>query len=631
MTHVPNPPARRWRFAVVMVLLLVIPACRGTGELPSSPDGQVIQQPSPTSTAVVATSTPDLPEATTTLPVQNTPVATATTSEPSTGTMTVDAVLVRVEAALTREGSVYHVAIEQVITGLRADGIPRWSGDLWLDLPNNVARSDVRLYPDIPEDTGWMVNDAASRPSTAVFHGNTAYIAFEGLPLLLDTVLPCHTVPDFTLLAYLICRSPVSAWTGPYSIGSLEKLRIVERTTFNGKAALALSYDEAGSTALFIDAETYLPLGWRHNALQMVTLETIYEGSFVEAASLDSQHFDPVSIGYVQPPLASGSLLVSRGAYEDWSPVIVHADGSGETILIERSGLDISPTSSPDGHRIAFVSDRDGNLEIYSMNPDGSDPVNLSNHPSVDTDPVWSPDGQRILFVSDRAEQFLFQLYVMNADGSNVQRLSEHAWPQDASWSPDGSQIAFVATSDQPALYVIAADGSDEVRIPHSTFGPPSWTSDDSRLVYTALVGENMEIVSTQRDGADVINLTNSPDNEFLLSVSPDGTRIALLQHGDSLGILQDIAVMDIDGSNRILLAGGIESPSCYAGCVWSPDGLYLAYSILPQVGQPAIDAEAVSPGESVMQPSGMYLAVADGSLVIRLDAADGYIVEWMP
>ena len=66
--------------------------------------------------------------------------------------------------------------------------------------------------------------------------------------------------------------------------------------------------------------------------------------------------------------------------------------------------------------RIAFESNRDGNLEIYSMNPDGSDQVNLTNDPAEDPDPVWSPDGTRIAFVT--ASEGHRNIYVMNADGS---------------------------------------------------------------------------------------------------------------------------------------------------------------------------------------------------------------------
>jgi Tol biopolymer transport system component len=82
--------------------------------------------------------------------------------------------------------------------------------------------------------------------------------------------------------------------------------------------------------------------------------------------------------------------------------------------LTDNNAMDIIPTWSPDGQRLAFVSDRDGNEEIYVMNSDGTNPVNLSQDPALDYAPVWSPKGNCIAFMSNRGK-----LYIMNADGTN--------------------------------------------------------------------------------------------------------------------------------------------------------------------------------------------------------------------
>ena len=71
--------------------------------------------------------------------------------------------------------------------------------------------------------------------------------------------------------------------------------------------------------------------------------------------------------------------------------------------------------------KIAFTSARDGNREIYLMNPDGSDPVNLTRHRADDLDPAWSPTGAQLLFTSDRVR--VRDLYVMDADGAHVRRV----------------------------------------------------------------------------------------------------------------------------------------------------------------------------------------------------------------
>lgn len=90
---------------------------------------------------------------------------------------------------------------------------------------------------------------------------------------------------------------------------------------------------------------------------------------------------------------------------------------------------------SPDGRKIAFVSYRDGNMEIYVMNADGSGVTRLTNHPGSDAHPAWSPDGRKIAFQSDRDGNS--EIYVMNADGSGVTRLTySPAYDGEPAWSP---------------------------------------------------------------------------------------------------------------------------------------------------------------------------------------------------
>jgi len=125
----------------------------------------------------------------------------------------------------------------------------------------------------------------------------------------------------------------------------------------------------------------------------------------------------------------------------------MNANGSSVTNLTNNTSTERYPTWSPDGGRIAFASDRDGNWDIYVMNADGSSVTNLTNNTSTERYPTWSPDGSRIAFSSDRDGND--EVYVMNANGTGVVRLTNHgATDYQPAWSPDGTKIVFTSHRD---------------------------------------------------------------------------------------------------------------------------------------------------------------------------------------
>ena len=147
-------------------------------------------------------------------------------------------------------------------------------------------------------------------------------------------------------------------------------------------------------------------------------------------------------------------------------------DGTQVTNLTNNPADDANPAWSPDGTKIAFVSLRDANNEIYVMNHDGSGQKNLTNDPGIDGPPSWSPDGTMIAFVSSQGEAD--EIFVMNADGLNKLRLADSPGGIDdaafrPSWSPDSSKIAFTSDRDSDVvrnvdIYVIGSDGTGLVR-----------------------------------------------------------------------------------------------------------------------------------------------------------------------
>src|SRR5207244_3679949 len=125
------------------------------------------------------------------------------------------------------------------------------------------------------------------------------------------------------------------------------------------------------------------------------------------------------------------------------------------------------PAWSPDGTKMAFVSNLGGNHDISVMNADGTNPTQLTNDLAQDEAPAWSPDGTRIAFTSNRGGND--EAYVMGADGSGQTRLTQTPGGDAGSpaWSPDGTKIAYTVAVGVTSrtIWVMNADGSHPVQV----------------------------------------------------------------------------------------------------------------------------------------------------------------------
>jgi Tol biopolymer transport system component len=238
------------------------------------------------------------------------------------------------------------------------------------------------------------------------------------------------------------------------------------------------------------------------------------------------------------------------GNYELYS---MQPDASHQTRLTQNPAADIDPAWSPDGTRIAFTSDRDRNPEIDVMNADGSGVVQLTASPGFNVDPSWSPDGKRIAFTSNRAGND--DIYVMNADGSGQTQLTvDPATDDTAAWSPDGTTIAFAsARSGSSSIYVMAADGSNVRRL---TSGPgsdvsPAWSPDGKRIAFASDRDGNYEIYVMNADGTEPTRLTRNFAADLDPAWSPDGKAIAFTSARDGN---YEIYAMADDGSGQTRL-----------------------------------------------------------------------------
>ena len=150
--------------------------------------------------------------------------------------------------------------------------------------------------------------------------------------------------------------------------------------------------------------------------------------------------------------------------------------------------------------KILFTSTRDGNRDVYMMNPDGSEQVNLTQHPADDLGAVWSPTGEQILFASDRQGTRVRDLYLMDADGSNVRRVFKkkiEAWRAWPTWSPDGKQFAYDYTDWTRlkfGLYLATFGEEDAELIGNGSF--PDWSPDGSEIACT--VGGRLTLINVR-------------------------------------------------------------------------------------------------------------------------------------
>ena len=197
---------------------------------------------------------------------------------------------------------------------------------------------------------------------------------------------------------------------------------------------------------------------------------------------------------------------------------VMDPDGTNIVNLTKSPSPDQQPSWSPDGTRIVYTSEVQGNSDIYMMNADGTGQTNLTNLAGLNRDPAWSPEGERILFTRYRG--LTPEIYVMNSDGTLRSNLTQHeATDGWASWSPDGSNIAFASNrhADWQAdplwlptlgtsIYVMNADGSGIARLTNSTSTDvgPRWSPDGQWLSFTRVELQGPRVYIMKSDGSDL-------------------------------------------------------------------------------------------------------------------------------
>ena len=283
----------------------------------------------------------------------------------------------------------------------------------------------------------------------------------------------------------------------------------------------------------------------------------------------------PLMVG-ADPPAQIAFSSERDGNYEIY---VMDADGRNQRRLTNNRLHDRYPSWSPDGTRIAFTSGKDKDVDlvpgdiagkrpqIYVMEANGKNRQKLSNNDFA-AQPSWSPGGTRIAFTGRATVDAPDHIYVMDADGKNPRNLTKQNpinqllvdW--EPSWSPDGERIAFAASRDAFGwcIYMMDADGSNQQRLSDNSGwdSSPSWSPDGERIAFVSMREGNKDIYVMDADGENLRRRTRNPAPDLHPSWSPDGERIAFVSHRDGN---YEIYTMNADGARQVrrLTKGGSE------------------------------------------------------------------------
>ena len=287
------------------------------------------------------------------------------------------------------------------------------------------------------------------------------------------------------------------------------------------------------------------------------------------------------------------------------------------------------PSWAPDGSKIVFASNNDGNFDLYTVDGNGQNHARLTNSTGDDVHPDWSPDGSKIVFASDQFRTTA-QIWRLNVKTGHQQIISESrfgtAYPR---WSPDGTQVAYHSAvadeqltggweiwqvrtdgtgvkrlivegdrDDEPAvspdgkqiaftskrddnwdIYIFDRDSLETRRLTRdASFDyQPSWSPDGKHLVFVSDRTGNADLHRVNAEGGGIVNLTRSEGDEFMPAWSPGGDIISFVRW---VGEMSIIHVMNSDGNGQKRLDN---SPFYNTWPTWSPQGDKIAFVNAPE------------------------------------------------
>ncbi len=248
--------------------------------------------------------------------------------------------------------------------------------------------------------------------------------------------------------------------------------------------------------------------------------------------------------------------------------------------------------STPAATSVVFYSNRDGDDDVYMMDLDGTGLHQLTNEPGRDYEGDISPDGKTIVFATQRAAGDNSQLFLMDADGSNVRRLTfsaDEGSPYAAGnviddyahWSYDGTRVVFQRSSDVSGnmdadVWVIDPATGEERQItnlPDTWDSTPAFTHDNKAVTFERGTGPDFSIYRVDLDTGEATRLTGDNAGRAVGGkLSPDGKKLLYTSNIDGD---VEIYLQDMDSGDTTNLTDN-EAVDTYPH--WSPDGKQILF-----------------------------------------------------
>jgi Tol biopolymer transport system component/DNA-binding winged helix-turn-helix (wHTH) protein len=297
--------------------------------------------------------------------------------------------------------------------------------------------------------------------------------------------------------------------------------------------------------------------------------------------------FVAVAAAIVLSLLGAGLYIASRRS----APVISGIPSSSLrlTRLTYGAGLQTDVSWSPDGRRVAYAWNRDGNFDIWVQSIDGGEPTRVTRSPADETQPAWSPDGQRLVL---RSEDDGGGLFTVDIKGGPVRRIAPDG--RRPAWLPNGREIVFMDSDLPHAAFIVAADGGEAPRrILETELSRTIWTASaihpEGRLSVIApavaagfFVADrtHSRLVAVDTSAAAPLGLLE-PDVIRKISWNPTGTALIVEALSDGVPSLWRVPVEPVSLRWRTPERLTTAPASAEAAAV-SPDGTRVAFTSSP-------------------------------------------------